>query len=266
MPSIVHVGCQALEKRGIKMAKQNFILGLHPNTKLVFTFFVTISVLVIPTFWYGYAIFLVCILIASGAKVLKEFLSFTVKALLLLLVLVFLIQAFFTPGGTVLHTIGFLSIHESGIESGLNMTSRILGISSVFLLFFRITSMKDTVQALENMGLPSMASFVVLSTLQIIPEMKKQAQVIMDAQKTRGVETEGNVITRAKAFLPTLSPLILSSLAATEERAVTLEARAFSVKGKKTRLYELKKKRIDVVLQIVMGVLLIGMIVWRIVS
>lgn len=248
------------------MVKKNFILGLHPNTKLVFTLFVTISILVIPTFWYGYAIFLVCLLIALSAKVLKEFLSFAVKALLLLLVLVFLIQALFTPGGEVLQTFGFLSIHENGIESGLKMTSRILGISSVFLLFFRITDIKDTVQALENMGLPSMASFVVLSTLQIIPEMKKQAQVIMDAQKTRGVETEGNVITRAKAFIPTLSPLILSSLAATEERAVTLEARAFSVKGKKTRLYELKKTSTDVVLQVMMGILLIGIIVWRIIA
>jgi energy-coupling factor transporter transmembrane protein EcfT len=246
------------------MAKKNFILSLHPNTKLVFTFFVMISVLVIPSFWYGYAIFPVCFLIALGAKVHKEFLSFAIKALLFLLILVFLIQVFFIPGGTVLHTFGFLSVHEEGIVVGLNMTSRILGIASAFLLFFRITEIKDLVRALENMGLPSTASFVVLSTLQIIPEMKKQTNVIMDAQKTRGVETEGNIITRAKAFLPTLSPLILSSLAATEERAVTLEARAFSVKGKKTRLHELVKTGADITLQVIMGFLVIGVIIWRI--
>lgn len=248
------------------MAKNNFILSLHPNTKLAFILFVTISVLIIPSYWYGYAMFPICFLIAYGAKVQKEFLSFAIKALLFLLILVFLIQACFSPGGTILYSLGFLSIHEEGVISGLNMTSRILAIASAFLLFFRITEIKDFVRALENMGLPSTASFVVLSTLQIIPEMKKQANVIMDAQKTRGVETEGTVITRAKAFFPTLSPLILSSLAATEERAVTLEARAFTVKGKKTRLHELEKSNVDLAFQVIMGVLIIGVIIWRIVG
>ena len=44
------------------------------------------------------------------------------------------------------------------------------------------------------------------------------------------------MIVRAKAFFPSVGPLILNSLVSAEERAITLEARAFSVPCKKTTL------------------------------
>ena len=48
---------------------------------------------------------------------------------------------------------------------------------------------------------------------------------ITDAQRSRGLETEGSLLTRAKAFLPLISPVVMSSLINTRERAVALEVR-----------------------------------------
>ena len=59
---------------------------------------------------------------------------------------------------------------------------------------------------------------------------------IMDAQRSRGLETDGNLITRAKSFLPLISPVVMSSLINTRERAIALEIRGFEAGQKKTYL------------------------------
>ncbi|UFT98700.1 energy-coupling factor transporter transmembrane protein EcfT [Radiobacillus kanasensis] len=246
--------------------QKNWILSLHPLTKVYFTLMIAISVFIVSSYWFAFSMFPVCIVIAALAGVHKEFLKNVFLALSFLLVVVFFMQAFFYPGNEVVWEFGFLTIKAEGIQYGLMMTSRILAIGSAFLLFFRITTIRDFVKSLEDIGLPPMGAYVVLSTLQIIPEMKKHSKIIMDAQKTRGIETEGSVWVRAKAFIPTLTPLILSSIASTEERAITLEARAFMKKTKKTNLHKLTKGPIDRVLPIVFILIIIGLIIGRVLS
>ena len=49
------------------------------------------------------------------------------------------------------------------------------------------------------------------------------------------------MIVRAKAFFPSLVPLILGAVIGSEERVLTLEARGFSIQGEKTHLFNLEK-------------------------
>lgn len=79
----------------------------------------------------------------------------------------------------------------------------------------------------------------------------------MDAQRSRGLETEGNLWTRLKAFLPLIGPVVMSSLLETRERAMALEVRGFSASGKKTFLYERESSTLDRVLQWTLIVVLI---------
>jgi cobalt/nickel transport system permease protein/energy-coupling factor transport system permease protein len=113
-----------------------------------------------------------------------------------------------------------------------------------------MTPVKSITAARETAGLPRSGSYVVLSAIQMIPEMRARSTAIMDAQKTRGVETEGGVLVRARAFIPTLGPLVLSSLTETEERVITLESRAFTAKVRGTRLHPVIKSRRDLVIQL----------------
>ena len=248
----------------MKEKSKNLILDLYPTTKFLITLFIIISVFVVKGYLYGYLMVPVCLLLALYAGVFKELLGLLIKTLLVLCTFIFLIQSFFYPGDTILWSWSFLSLRQEGIDFSLLLTSRIAAIGSALLLFFRITSVKDIVYSLERLGLPSKVTYVVLSTLTIIPEMKKLSLTIMDAQKTRGVETEGNLRVRAKAFLPTLTPLILTSVASTEERAITLEARAFTAPVKKTSLYRIEKTKKDTVVRVLLLILLIFIIVWRV--
>ena len=198
-------------------------------------------------------------------NVTKEFTNLTVKALFSLSILIFVLQSFFYPGTEVLWEWNFLAIKQEGINFSLALTSKIIAVGSALILFFRITPVKDFVYSLEVLGLSPKATYVVLSTLTIIPEMKKSSQVIMDAQKTRGVETEGNLKVRLKALFPMIAPLVLSSVASTEERAMALEARGFTANKRKTSLYSIEKTKKDLYTRFMLLVLLILLIVWRVV-
>ena len=85
----------------------------------------------------------------------------------------------------------------------------------------------------------------------------------MDAQRSRGIETEGSIANRMKAFLPVLGPLVVSSIANTEERALTLQARGFSVKTKKSSLKTLEKSNRDKIINIFMSLIMVVLIGWR---
>jgi len=71
-------------------------------------------------------------------------------------------------------------------------------------------------------------------------DLKKNMETIMESQKARGIETEGGIVIRVKAFFPILGPLILGAISGTEEKSIAMDARAFSAKCQHTFLRELK--------------------------
>lgn len=240
------------------------IRQLNPFTKLTFALCVAISVF-FANYPYALGMFILLLILSSICGVFKKYLSTLVKTLFILILLMFILQALFYPGKEIIWQWSFVSIKKEGILYALSLSSKLLVIGGSILLFFLVTPIKDLVSSLEQRGLSPAFSYVILSTLQIIPQMEKRSRQIMDAQRSRGVETEGNLLTRAKAFIPSLGPLILSSIVGTEERAITLEARAFSAPVKKVRLHVVKDTPRDRWLRVLFIALLILFVIWRII-
>jgi energy-coupling factor transport system permease protein len=92
---------------------------------------------------------------------------------------------------------------------------------------------------LTRRGVSGNLSYVITSSLQIIPQMQVKAETIIDAQRSRGLETTGNVFKRGRALIPLVGPLVFGSLVEVEERAIAIEARAFTSPLKKTSLREI---------------------------
>ena len=247
------------------MTETNFIRRLYPTTKLYLCLLIALSSVIIPSSIYAFSCFLIAAVIAAMAGNLKDYLRFSRKSILILVILIMVMQFLFYPGTDEVWRKGIFRITREGIDYGFTMSSRVLAIACSFVLFFRITEVKDFVLALEQNGFSPTATYIILATLQMIPEMKKQSAVIMDAQRARGVETEGSVLKRIKAFVPMLGPLVLSSIANTEERAITLESRAFTAPLKKTRIHRIEVTAADKPLKIVLLVVLIAIIAGRIV-
>lgn len=198
------------------------------------------------------------IIMGGASDVWKSFIRKVRNSVGVLFVILLFIQTFFYPRGEVIFSFWIFNAKLEGILFALKLGITLMGVGGSLIWFFSVTQEKDFVLALEKSGMSAKASYVVLSTLQMVPVLKKKSQTIMNAQKARGVETEGNLLVRAKVFVPTIIPLVLSSIAGTEERALTLEARGFSSGIKPTHLYDIEKTEADkkaVVIITLLGVL-----------
>ena len=243
--------------------KKDFFKKLYPLTKLYLALALIISAFIIPSHIYDYSMIIICGIIVSFENKLKIYSKRIFLSLFWLFTAIFIIQSLFIPAGEVWLKFGFISVYKEGVMKAIGLTSKLTAIVSALTMLTLITPVKDFTLALEKKGLNPKAAFILMLTLQTIPEMKKQADVIMDSQKARGIETEGNVFVRAKALIPIFIPLVLSSIANTEERAITLEARGFSVGEKRTILYDIEETKNDKVMKIILAIFIVLNIVWR---
>ena len=244
--------------------KKDFFKQLYPLTKLFLSLTLILSAFIVPSYIYGYSMIIICGIIVSLKNKSKVYCKRIFFSLFWLFTAIFIIQSIFLPSGEVWMKFGFISIYKEGVMKAVNLTSKLTAVVSALTMLTLITPVKTFTLALEKKGLNPKAAFILMLTLQMIPEMKKQANVIMDSQKARGVETEGNVFVRAKALIPVFIPLVLSSIANTEERAIMLEARGFSIGEKRTILYDIEETKNDKIMKIMLTIFIVLCIVWRV--
>lgn len=245
-------------------SERNFIMNLYPMTKLTFSACMAVAVFFVPNYFYSLACFAALLAIAWYAGVIKPLILMLLKTIIVPVALMFVMQAMFYPGEEIVWQWKWFSVKMEGIQHAASLSAKLLVIGSSIILFFKLTPLKDLISALEQAGVSKTFTYIILSTMQIIPQMQKRSKVIMDAQRSRGLETEGNLLVRAKAFLPSIGPLILGSIVATEERAITLEARAFSAPVKKVRLHTVEDTKLDRLLRLLCWILLVMFVIWRI--
>lgn len=243
---------------------KNKIVELYPLTKFYLAIAAAIVAIVLPGILSKVICFLALNVLAIVSGVYPVFIRRVRNSVGILFLVLLVVQTFFAPGETVLFSFWFFKAKLEGLLFALKLGFILASVGSALIWFFAVTTEKDFVLALEKKGLSPKASYVVLSTLQMVPVLKKRSQTIMNAQKARGVETEGNIWIRAKVFVPTIVPLVLSSIQGTEERALTLEARGFSVETPSTHLYDIEPKPMDRVMTIVITVVFLLIILGRV--
>jgi energy-coupling factor transport system permease protein len=185
---------------------------------------------------------------------------------LFLSVLVFLVQCFVIKSSENLWHFGILTLSKPGLITGLILGFSILNIAGVVLWMFQITENKEISWALDNSGMNYMITYMFMSSLQMIKVLERNSHTIINAQQARGVETEGNVFVRARAFFPVLVPLILGSITGAEERVLTLESKGFDVKGKKTHIFSVPRSPHDTFAVVVSCCITAAVLVWRVLA
>jgi energy-coupling factor transport system permease protein len=213
---------------------------LHPLTKLALSGFFLVAAVTLPGTWLVYAAFVLLILpLAIWGKVLGPLLRALWPIVLPFAISLFLIQGLFWSGGTPILELGPLSLKREGLLFAARSSGRILLIVSSFLLLSLTTRPDALMLSLAQRGIPKSLTYIILATLQLVPRFQEKAATILDAQRARGLETEGPLLQRARAFLPMIKPLVLGSIVDIEERTIALEARAFGRSGTKTSLLTL---------------------------
>ena len=249
-----------------KDEQKNKIAALYPMTKFYIALVVAAITLLLPGIELKAVCFVCLCILAAASGTGKIFAKRMTRSIGIIILILLIIQTLFYPTGTPVFSFWIFTAKWEGLFTALRLGLNFAGAGGAIVWLFCLTTERDFVLALEKAGMKPSASYVVLSTLQMIPVMKKRSQTIMNAQRARGVETEGNLITRAKVFVPTLVPLVLSSIQGIEERALTLEARGFSVETPHTHYYDIHPEPVDKTVKIITTIVLIIGIAGRILA
>jgi energy-coupling factor transport system permease protein len=130
--------------------------------------------------------------------------------------------------------------------SSLAFATRFFAIMSAFSFFFMTTSADDLGLALEQIHVPYSISFTFTTAVRLVPTMAVDAQTVVDAQRSRGLELDkGNFMKRIRNYIPILIPLIISAIRRSVELAEALESRAFGATEKRTAIVTLKMRLPD---------------------
>ena len=246
--------------------KGSWLNRLHPYTKLLYILAAISIPLIGGKLWLFPIIVLCSVALLISGRCLRKAIPLIVFSFTMILV-IFLVQGlFYHANAQVLFRIGALTFYEEGVLYASRISFNILNMLFSFAVFVLTTSIPEFVDELEKSGFSPKFAYVITSVFQIVPQMMKTKDTIVDAQRSRGMETEGKLLTRVKAFLPLISPVVMSALINTRERAIALEVRGFGRKNKKTVLSDRKKRPIDIALGVLQILLIAAVIVWRVAS
>lgn len=214
-----------------------FWLDLNPMTKLIMVLCGVATSILLPGFAFGFAWAILLLIFASTCGKGKQMGAAMVFIFVVFVIVLVTARAFFYDGDSpLLWSAGRFSIKLLGIYQGLRSSNIILSFSSSLIFFYMTTEPENLMLELEKHKMSPRATFIIMTTFQMIPQMTESSKTIQNAQKARGIENEGKLITRAKAFLPMLMPLLLSAFTMAEEKTLALETCGFNCSAPKTRV------------------------------
>ena len=242
---------------------------LDPRTKIVLLI-VFIVALFSAVGWWSYGLVLaVTIAVMILGHITPKNIFKGLKPILFIIVLTALLNIFYTSGTPVVE--GWIITWE-GIGRSVQMILRIvLLIACTFLLTYTTSpialtdGLEKLMNPLKKIRVPVHEMTLMMSmALRFIPTLIEETDKIMSAQKARGADFEtGSLVRRAKALLPILVPLFVSSFRRADELAVAMESRCYHGGEGRTRMKQMKLSRADVVAFILGALFLAAVFVLR---
>jgi len=168
------------------------------------------------------------------------------KPIIIIIIITAFINIFMTTGESLLFEWKFIKIYKEGLFNAAFMAVRIIIMiigASIFLTY--TTTPIDLTDAIERLLLPlkkirvPVHEFAMMMTiaLRFIPTLVDETDKIMSAQKARGVDFEsGGLIKKAKALIPILIPLFVSSFRRADELATAMESRCYHGGNGRTKM------------------------------
>ncbi len=245
---------------------------LDPRTKLLLVVAYIVALFTAKWFVsYGLVFFcLVAIIGISGVKprtILKS-----LKPLLFIILFTGILNLFYTDG-KVLVSFWIFTITYEGLTRAFFMVLRIsLLVTGTFMLTYTTSpvsltdGMESLLRPLCHLHIPvHELSMMMCIALRFIPTLTQETDKIISAQKARGADFEsGNLVARAKALVPILVPLFISSFRRADELATAMECRCYHGGEGRTKLKQLQYRGRDAAAFVLGAIVLVSVILLRI--
>lgn len=226
---------------------------LDPRTKIILTVAFIVSV-----FFANNPLSFLVLTIAVALLIVISRLSLSViikgiKPIIFIVLFTSVINLFMTAGeGEPLFEFWIIKIYTYGIFRAVFMALRVVLLivgTSVLLTYttspIALTDgLESLLSPLKVIGVPVHTFAMMMSiALRFIPTLVEETEKIMNAQKSRGADfTNGSLADRAKALIPLLIPLFVSSFKRAEELATAMECRCYRGDKNRVKLNKLEYK------------------------
>jgi energy-coupling factor transporter transmembrane protein EcfT len=132
------------------------------------------------------------------------------------------------------------SLKWEGLFFGIVIVCRLSALMLLLPVLTQTTPPQKISACLCVIGIHYRTSFIITSALNFIPVFRAEAQVIMDAQRLRGMRKFG-----IKSYLNLLVPLMLNAMKKAQVSSVAMDSRAFGAYKTITLLEKPKMKMRD---------------------
>ncbi len=220
---------------------------LDARTKILLTILYLVIVFLANTVVAFAAVTLFTLILILLSRIPLKLILRSMKPLIFIILFMLIFHIFSHPTGRKLVDLFWgLSIWTGGISYAIFISLRIiLLLCGTCVLLTYTTSPIALADAIERLLYPltwiriPVHDFAMMMTiaLRFIPTLLEETDKIISAQKARGADMEsGNLFRRAKALIPVLIPLFISSFRRAEDLAIAMECRCYRGGKGRTRM------------------------------
>lgn len=227
---------------------------LDPRTKIL----ITVALMVVLFSCDSFPAYVVLTAFIAGmiriANLRVKMVLRGLKPLMVIILFTGVLNLFLTPGEDILWRFGFVSITTAGVHKAVLIIVRLVLLIAGTSLLTYTTSPIQLTDGLERLFSPLKKihapvhelTMMMSLALRFIPTLIEETDKIMSAQRARGADFDsGNLLHRAKALVPILVPLFVSSFRRADELATAMECRLYRGDNRRTRLRQLQFSRED---------------------
>ncbi|WP_125767932.1 energy-coupling factor transporter transmembrane component T family protein [Lapidilactobacillus wuchangensis] len=248
----------------------SFVHRLDPRLKLILNI-LFIVLIFFAQHWPSYVILGAVVVVSVWASGIS--LGFFLRGLRPMLWLILFtvgLQLFFTSGQHVYWQWGWLSISREGLINAGYIAARFLLIIFMSTLLTLTTQPLEIADGLEYLISPlrvikfpvNEVALMLSIALRFVPKLMDETTKIMNAQRARGVDfNNGSLLKRAKALLPLLIPLMMSSIDIASDLTTAMISRGYRDGEGRTRYRILKWQSRDSWVLAAFAVISTGMLV-----
>jgi energy-coupling factor transport system ATP-binding protein len=206
----------------------SWVYRVDPRVKLLFVFCAIIVLFVLRSAAQLFISLVVLSILLLSARVPVRRMTWALRSLLPVSLLMFAIRVIFYPAGTALLTLGPISVTWLALMQGLALGLRIMAMAFAVLAWIYTTDSDAIILSLVKLGIPYEWGFSLSLALRYIPTLSETYDMILEARQARGFNLQATRgLARVRALLPAFVSLMITSFRSTDELAKALEARAF---------------------------------------
>ena len=250
---------------------KSFVHSMDARVKILAVIAYVVGVFMVQPFHFlGFLACFALVVIATlmarvpFMKVLKS-----IKAILFFVILSAVLQLLFNTSGNIVFEWQFIKITDTGLLNAGFIVARIALIVLGASILTLTTSPVEIADGIESLLTPlkwikfPVHEFALIMSiaLRFIPTLLDETDRIIKAQKARGANFEsGSIFKRAKALIPVLIPLLISSFRRADELADAMDARCYSGSKNRTKFKKMRVGWRDLIGVIFVTALIVGVV------